>query len=420
MSNKKPYSQQKEYRQQNMSLLLRDLWRHGPLSKAMLAQRNGLTKATVTNISREMTALGLIRDAGQARTGLGRPSDLVELNPSARYSIGVEISTNYVAALLADLCGRPLWQRSIPFSIGSAQEVILTLIKSLISEAIDRARGSSIPLLGIGVGVPGVVNQNVSSPALGWKEAPLRQILEQTFAMPVIVDNKARAAAMAEALHGSARDASSFVYLSVGTDIGSSVEAAVVTDGFLFRGARGRAVDAGHIVLDPNGPLCACGQQGCWQAVTDVGREVGLARLRLEAGEDSVLQAYAANGYAKLDHRVIHQAAVDGDALAREVVRTLIVYHAQGIANLVLLFDPEQVVIGWETMVLPAQFTARLRIMESVPELNTPLIVREQLARRGISPPKIVHAALDPEVVMLGAAALLVSEFLRTPPTASD
>jgi predicted NBD/HSP70 family sugar kinase len=209
---------------------------------------------------------------------------------------------------------------------------------------------------------------------------------------------------------------SNFIYLSIGTDERSTVEAAVVTDGFLYRGASGRAVDVGHMVLDPNGPLCTCGQQGCWQVTADVAREVELARQRLQTGEASVLQAYAADGYARLEHRAIHQAAVDGDPLARQVASSVLLSHALGITNLVLLFDPELVVIGWETLILPPSYTARMYTMDSMPEFDIPRAVREQLARRGMPPPKFVHAALDPETVMLGAAALLVDEFLRTPP----
>jgi predicted NBD/HSP70 family sugar kinase len=416
VQNKKQFSQQKEARQQNTSLLLRDLWRHGPLSKAMLAQRNGLTKATVSAICREMATQGLISDVGQDRTGSGRPADLIELNPLARCSIGVEISTNYASAVLVDLSGKPLWQCSASIEIGSAQEVFLTQVEGLISQAIDQARAHTIPLLGIGVGVPGVVDHHVNAPALGWKEVPLKQILEQRFALPVIVDNKARSAAMAEALNGIARDATNFVYVSIGTDVQSTVEAAVVNEGCLYRGSRGRAVDAGHMVLDPHGPLCACGQRGCWQVMTDVDREVRMVRQRLEAGEPSVLQAYAANGYAALEHRAIHQAAVEGDKLAMEVASAVLMSHAQGIANLVVLFDPDLVIIGWETMVLLPGYTARMRLMDTMPEFDISGAVREQLARRGITPPKIVHAALDPEVVMLGAAAQLVDEFFRTPP----
>jgi len=150
--------------------------------------------------------------------------------------------------------------------------------------------------------------------------------------------------------------------------------------------------------------------------MVDVDREVEMARQRLEAGEPSILQAYAADGYARLDHRAIHQAAVEHDALALEVAGEVIMNHAQGIANLVLLFDPELVVIGWETLVLEPAYTTRMHLMDTMTEFNVPDAVREKLVRRGVTPPRIVHAALDPETVMLGAAALLVDEFLRTPP----
>ncbi len=412
---KQPYSLQKEARQQNIALLLRDLWRHAPLSKAMLAQRNGLTKATVSSICRDLDAQGLIRDVGQDRSGPGRPGDLIELNPAARCSIGVEISTNYVSAVLTDLCGQPIWQRSFQMEIGSTQEVYLARVGDLIGEALGQAQERAIPLLGIGVGVPGVVNHHVHAPALGWKEVPLKQILEERFTLPVLVDNKARAAAMVEALYGSAREADNFVYVSIGTDVRSTVEAAVVTGGSLFRGARGRAVDAGHMILDPNGPVCSCGQRGCWRAMADVDREVTLARQRLQAGEASVLQAYADDGYALLDHRAIHQAALDGDRLAKEIFTSVVLNHAIGIANLALLFDPELVVIGWETMVLPGEYTDRMWKLDSTAEYSIPGAVVAQLERRGMTPPKIIHAALDPEVVMLGAAALLIDEFLRMP-----
>ncbi len=174
------------------------------------------------------------------------------------------------------------------------------------------------------------------------------------------------------------------------------------------------------MVLDPNGPLCLCGQRGCWRAMVDVDREVEMVRQRLEAGEASVLQAFAANGYETLEHRAIHQAAVERDALAMEVVSSVIMNHVLGITNLVLLFDPELVVIGWDTLILPPSYTDRMYLMDTMPEFNVPATVSDQLVRRGVKPPKFVHAALDPETVMLGASALLVDEFLRTPTIAEE
>jgi N-acetylglucosamine repressor len=414
--SKVPYSQQKEARQQNTSALLRDLWVHSPLSKAMLAQRNGLTKATVSSICSDLAALGLIRKAGQDRTGLGRPGNLIELNPSARCAIGVEISTNYSAVVLTDLCGQALWQSSALTAVGSNRETTLAKAEALIAEAIEQAREHAAPLLGIGVAVPGVVNGLVKAPALGWKEVDLRQIWEQRFYLPVVVENKARAAAMAEALRGCAQGVASFVYVSVGTDVQSSIEAAVVTDGYPYRGARGMAVDAGHMILDPEGPLCSCGQRGCWEAMVDVDREVELVRTRLASGEASILQRFAGNGGEALDHRAIHQAAVERDPLALEVAGEVLMNHALGITNLVRLFDPELVVIGHANLALPPPYKARMQIMSDMPEFDIPGAVRQQLARRGVSPPAIVHATLGPQAYMQGAAALLVDEFLRTPP----
>ena len=414
---KAPYSQQKEARRQNTSLLLRDLWRHGPLSKAMLAQRNGLTKGTVAAICADLSAMGLIREAGQDHTGLGRPGDLLELNPSARCAVGVEISTNYTAVALTDLCGDPLARSSALIEVGSSQEAILAQAEALIAQAIDRAQECGCSLLGIGVAVPGLVDPGpeslVSAPALGWKEVPLKQIWEQRFAVPVVVENKARAAAAAEALNGSAQNARSFVYVSMGTDVRSSVQAAVVTDGLPFEGAHGLAVDAGHMILDPQGPLCACGQQGCWQAMTDVAREVELARARLAAGEASVLAHHAA-GENSLDHRTIHQAAVNGDALALDILRTVQRNHTLGVTNLVRLFDPELVVIGWASVALSEANHTRMHALSDL--LDLPGDVRQQLARRGVVPPTIVHAVHGPEASLVGAAALLVDQFLRTPP----
>jgi predicted NBD/HSP70 family sugar kinase len=363
----------------------------------------------------------LVREAGQDRTGLGRPGNLLELNCLARCAIGVEISTNYVAVVLTDLCGQALWQRANLVSVGSNQETVLALAEALIAEAIDQASERAIPLLGLGVGVPGIVAPGpeslVSAPALGWKEVPLKQIWKQRFSLPVVPENKARAAAMAEALSGSAEGATSFVYVNIGTDVRSSVQAAVMTGGSPYRGYHSLAVDAGHMILDPQGPLCTCGQRGCWQALVDVDREVGLIRPRLAAGEASTLQRFAAEGYATLEHRAIHQAAVEGDALALEVVSAVLSNHSLGITNLVRLFDPERVVISYANVALPEAYQTRMKTKEAMPEFDIPGAVRKQLARRGVEPPAIVYAAHGPEACMLGAAALLVDEFLRTPPT---
>jgi predicted NBD/HSP70 family sugar kinase len=232
-----------------------------------------------------------------------------------------------------------------------------------------------------------------------------------------MVENKARAAAMAEALHGAAQSAKNFVYVSMGTDLGSSVDAAVVINGLPYRGIHGLAADAGHMILDPDGELCSCGQRGCWRAQADVNREVALVEARLASGEPSVLRDRAAEH--TLEHRAIHQAVVDGDPLAREVFRSVVTLsHAAAIVNLIALFDPDLVLIGFANVGLPPKFQQRMVSLESMVDMGIAKAVRKQMSVRGLTPPVIRRATYEPNPNMLSAATLLVDAFLQTPPVA--
>jgi predicted NBD/HSP70 family sugar kinase len=387
----------------------------------MLAQRNGLTKATVSAICDELAELNLIGGAGQERSGLGRPGNLLELNAEGRGAVGFEISTNYVAALLTDFCGNALWRQTAAVALGAPQEAVLALAEALLTPAIEQAKQRGIPLLGMGVAAPGLVDSDrgviLSAPTLGWKNVGLKARWESRFLTPVIMENKARAAAMAEAFHGAARGVKAFVYVSIGTDIGSTVDAAVVIDGIPFRGAHGLGVDAGHMILEPHGELCTCGQRGCWRAQADVGREVPMVEARLARGESSVLQGRAAEH--TLEHRAIHQAALDGDPLAMEVFRSVVTEsHAAGILNLISLFDPELVLIGFANVGLPTAFQQRMESLERMADSSIGEAVRRQMYTRGLTPPVIRRASYEPDTILLGAATLPVDAFLRSPPIA--
>lgn len=415
---KTPYALQRNARQQNSSAVLFDLWRDAPLSRAMLAQRNGLTKATISAICDDLAALNLIREAGQHRDKVGRPGNLVELNPKARGAIGLEISTNYVAVLLTDFCGQPVWREIAELPLGAPQDVILGRSQTLVGAAIERARQDALPLLGLGVAVPGAVDTErgvvTRAPALGWRDLALKALWEAHFRLPVIVENKARAAATAEMLHGAARGVQNFVYVSIGTDVGSSVDVAVVINGVPYRGAHGLAVDAGHMILDPDGEPCSCGLRGCWQAQADVGREAALVSARLASGKLSVLGGRTPEEIE--NHRIIHQAALERDALALEVFKSVVTLnHARAILNLIFLFDPELVLIGFANVGLPIEFQERMKALSRMADTNIAEAVRQQMRLRDLPPPVIRSASREPDTIMLGAALLLVNAFLREP-----
>jgi predicted NBD/HSP70 family sugar kinase len=192
---------------------------------------------------------------------------------------------------------------------------------------------------------------------------------------------------------------------------------AVVTDGIPYRGAHGLAVNAGHMILDPKGEACSCGQRGCWQAQADVVREVALVEARLASGEPSVLRSRAAEH--TLEHRAIHRAALEHDPLAMEVFRGVVTYsHAAGILNLISLFDPELVLIGFANVGLPTEYQQWMESLMSIADLSITEAVRTQMRARGLTPPVIRRASHEPDTILLGAATLLVDSFLRTPPSA--
>ncbi len=416
---KTPYAQQRNARQQNTSALLFDLWRNAPLSRAMLAQRNGLTKATVSAICDDLAALNLIREVGQDRDKIGRPGNLLELNRQARGAIGLEISTNYIAILLIDLCGQPVWRDTVDIARPPKQDAILAQAEALLAAAIKQAQQHNLPLLGIGVAVPGAVDTGrgvvTHVSALGWQDLALQSLWEARYGLPVIVENKARAAAIAELLHGTAQAVQNFVYVSIGTDVGSSVDVAVVINGIPYRGVHGLAVDAGHLILEPQGELCSCGLRGCWQAQADVGREAALVSARLASGEPSILHDLAAE--ALQNHRTIHQAALERDAVALEVFKSVVTLnHATAILNLITLFDPELVLIGFANVGLPQAFQERMEAFGNMADTNIAETVRQQMRTRGLTPPIVRRASLEPDTIMLGAASLLVDAFLREPP----
>jgi len=297
----------------------------------------------------------------------------------------------------------------------------LSKAEALLASAIENAQQRALPLLGIGVAAPGIVDSQrgviVRAASLGWKETELKERWEARFLLPVMVENKARSAAMTEALRGSARGVRNFVYVSIGTDIGSSLDAAVMIDGVLFRGAHGLAVNAGHMILDPDGEVCSCGQRGCWRAQADVAREAALIKMRLASGEPSALRDRPVQELE--NHRVIHQAALEGDLVAAEVFKNTITYsHAPGILNLIYLFDPELVLLGWASAVLPDEFLRRMEALDSIPDFSTAEAVRKVLRARGLTPPDIRRASYEPYTSLLGAAMLLVNAFLQEPPTA--
>lgn len=250
----------------NRSLVLQSLYSDGPQSRADLARGTSLTPVTIGALVSELIAEGLVVELGtRAASRVGKPATLVGFESSAAHIVSLDLSpgTDFRGALL-DLNGTVLSTAQVPRE-GRCGEQAVAAVAELAGGLVSASRR---PVLGIGVGTPGVVDDDgvvLNAPNLGWSRMPLAQMLNQTLDRPVHVANDANAAALAEHSFGGATG-SGVLVLAVGLGVG----AGILLDGALVRGDRFAAGEIGHLIVEDPGPPCACGRSGCLERLLSV------------------------------------------------------------------------------------------------------------------------------------------------------
>jgi predicted NBD/HSP70 family sugar kinase len=270
----------------NRSLVLQTLYRTGEQSRADIARGTGLTRVTISDLVAELMAEGLVVETGLSEDiRPGKPSTLLAMNRSAYQIIGIDLSdyAQFRGAVL-DLGGNVLARADIPLA-GSTGADATAKVVSLVETLIEQA---TAPILGVGVGSPGVVDRDgvvLRAPNLGWSDEKLQQQLGERFALPVLVANDANAGVLAEHSFGGADQ--DLMLIKVGHGVGS----ALLLGGSLLFGSRFAAGEIGHVVVGTgDGEPCACGKSGCL--------ETWLAAPRLDAklnsadasGRDAILR----------------------------------------------------------------------------------------------------------------------------------
>ncbi|OGP60602.1 MAG: hypothetical protein A2V65_02500, partial [Deltaproteobacteria bacterium RBG_13_49_15] len=209
-----------------------------------------------------------------------------------------------------------------------------------------QAQITSVKLTAVGVGAPGLSNPEqgilFTSPNLpGWQNVPLMDILGKEFGKKTFLINDANAAALGELYFGAAKGARNFIYITISTGIGGGF----VIGGKLYTGARGIAGEVGHMTIDDDGPLCRCGNRGCWETLASGTALARAAKQRMKEGvRTSLLEDV--DEIDKVTAEVIYKAAQAGDNLAGELIAQTGYYIGVGMANLINLFNPELIVIG--------------------------------------------------------------------------
>lgn len=230
------------------------------ISRSELGKTLGLSRMAATEVTGEMLDNHIIREVGEdTRSGRGKRSVMLAIDTAFWRIITIDLSQQYVVqGALVDLGGRIIERTEIPIEHGTdvTLEIIIDLVQRLKADAVQ-------PILGVGVAVPGVVDRDgtvVDAVQLGWEDVPLHAQLREALGMPVLVGNATNAALVAERFFGEGGDDSMLIR------IGAGVGASLCLNGQIIDGATSMAGEIGHVVVDPEGPACACGKRGCLEA----------------------------------------------------------------------------------------------------------------------------------------------------------
>jgi glucokinase len=312
--------------------------------------------------------------------------------------VGVDVGGSKIAVLVVDRDERVL-AREVASTAAGAPERAVDEIAAVMGAALATARATTDDIEAIGVGVPGRVDPLSGDVTLavnlGWSDLPLGSLLEARFGRPCVVENDVRAAALGLHRRGVVGDIDDLAYLAVGT----GVSAGVVLHGRLHRGARGLAGEIGHVIVEPGGARCACGQDGCLETLVSGSAIARIAREAIDAGRATTLVAEP----TAVD---VYRAAANGDPLATEIADAVGRRLAWAVHLLVMTYDVERVVLGGgvshagETFALPIQLELdRMRAGSA--------LAREQLALGIVEllPPGADAGAWGAVVIAAGAQA---------------
>ncbi|MCM2996449.1 ROK family transcriptional regulator [Paenibacillus cellulositrophicus] len=373
-------------RRKNRSTVFELIRKHSPLSRAEIARLTGMSPTTVSRIVSELYQQDFMHEIEQTTTGVGRKAVMLHVNPGSVLSVGVEIDRSGIRIGIVDLDGKVVHSTQVTRDSRETPEATLERIASAIEELIQAEDIDRRKVVGVGVGLPGIVDYAggsvVLSAQLGWKQTDIAGELRRLTGFEVAVDNELKVRALAEHQYGSARGSSRSVLIGFGSGVGSSL----IIDGEIYRGETNSAGEIGHTVVDPGGLLCECGKVGCLQTY--------IAEASL------VEQANKIKPIGSLEE--LFQARKDGEYWAASIVDRAMTFVAVTVSNIACVYNPDTVILTG-------------KLVESFPEVRD--FISDKCMDQFVWEPlrgtfQIVYSSLESDGVVIGSGILAQNLFL--------
>ena len=385
----------------NRRIALNVIREQQPISRADLARHMKMTRGVVSVLVQELIAQGLIYEGATGEAARGRKPTFLHVRTQNRLAIAVDVRFSKTYLMLCDLSGRQLGIEiyDTVFSITGFVKDLAARIKKIL-----KGRGVNVACEGIGVVVPGMVDQRtgrvLNAPALGWRGVDIQSKLAAATGLPVHVENSGRACALAQLWleRGETTTGQNFVYVSVSDGVGTGI----VVNGELLRGRDHVAGEFGHMPFNLDGPRCMCGATGCWEAYTSnlatLSRYFGRNLSKLSPKD---LKQVEKKSFTILD---LIARARTGDARALSAIQTSARFLGLGIAAIVNTVNPDGIYLAGE-------ITAAWDLIEaSVRSAMAERILTDAAAR---TPLHVTSAQEYPR--LRGAAALIVAPTYAAP-----
>lgn len=263
-----------------------------------------------------------------------------------KYRIGVDIGGTNIKIALVDFDGKIAYSNTVPTRAEMGYEAGVNNIKQAIKDLMQETNQDSKTIEAIGFGLPGQIDYKSgivkNLPNIpGWVDIPLAKMIEDEFSIPTRLDNDVRCAALGELNFGAGKGCENLICITVGTGIGSGI----VLNGKLVRGASNAAGEIGHIKMSINdGPLCGCGDFGCFEAYASGPAIVTLAKEYISGGKSAKYKEMAADGI--ITPYIVAQAALQGDSVSIQIFKQIGKIIGVGLTSVVNLLNPEKIIIG--------------------------------------------------------------------------
>ena len=397
----------KVVKQTNRKTILAILRNSGEISVAELSKKVDLSKTTLMDIMNYYIGkeLVVVTGKGESTEKGGKKPNIFKFNADGGYAVGIVIFANKLLSVITNLRGEILDKISVELQTNEKFNIVLKKLVNSYGQLINDAGIDRKKIIGLAVGTYGVTNFDkgvvIFSPHFpSWGEnIELKKNISEQISdkIPIYVDNGNRFQAFAEKTSGIARNKKNIVTLIAGKGLGSGV----IMDNEIKRGEHFLVGEVGHMIINPvRGEICACGGRGCFEAMVSTGRIIQMAKEKYDRYPDSLV--FNGGNPDEIDIYSVFNASAKYDELALELIDDVINWFAIGISNIILLYDPQMIVIQGIFVKAGEYFIENLR--KKVNEISLPKIKKET---------KIEYSKLGDKVGVLGAASYVISKYFE-------